>query len=112
MSQRVGAAAPAVHGAGQHGLAGVGAVPLVPETGDAEHATVGGVDEIRLPAVGHRHQFEVAPAMMQRLRLNADRNIGFSATLSPRALKVEASLAVFFHYDGIRPQRIDTRPVR
>jgi hypothetical protein len=50
--------------------------------------------------------------MMQRLRLNADRNIGFSATLSPRALKVEASLAVFFHYDGIRPQRIDTRPVR
>jgi hypothetical protein len=29
--------------------------------------------------------------MMQRLRLNVDRNIGFSATLSARALKVEGS---------------------
>jgi len=29
--------------------------------------------------------------MMQRLRLNADRNIGFSATVSARALKVVTS---------------------
>jgi hypothetical protein len=45
--------------------------------------------------------------MMHRLPLNADRNIGFSATLSTRALKVEGtSLAVFFHHDGIGPQRL------
>jgi hypothetical protein len=47
---------------------------------------------------------------MQRLPLNADRNIGFSAMLSARALKVEGtSLPVFFHHDGISPHRIGTR---
>ena len=52
--------------------------------------------------------------MRQRLRLKAARNIGFVATVSARALKVDgASLAVFFHHDGIRPQRIvgRSRPV-
>lgn len=48
--------------------------------------------------------------MRQRLRLKAVRNIGFVATVSARALKVEgASLAVFFQHDGIRPQRIARR---
>jgi hypothetical protein len=47
--------------------------------------------------------------MMHRLRRNADRNIGFTATLSARALNVEeTSLAVFFHQDGMSPQRIGT----
>ena len=46
---------------------------------------------------------------MQRERLKAERNIGFSATVSARALKVEGtSLAVFFHHPGMRPQRIGT----
>jgi hypothetical protein len=41
--------------------------------------------------------------------LNADRNIGFSATVSARALKVDGtSLAVSFHHDGMSPQRIGT----
>jgi hypothetical protein len=36
---------------------------------------------------------------MQRERLNAVRNMGLSATLSPRALKVAgSSLIVFFHH--------------
>ena len=39
--------------------------------------------------------------MRHLLRLNAARNIGFVATVSARALKVDdASLAVFFHHDG------------
>ena len=52
--------------------------------------------------------------MRHLLHLNAVRNIGFVATVSARALKVDgASLAVFFHHDGIRPQRIvgRSRPV-
>jgi hypothetical protein len=36
------------HGAGQHGFVSAGAVPPVPQTRDAEHATIGGADEIRL----------------------------------------------------------------
>ena len=46
--------------------------------------------------------------MRQRLRLNADRNIGFFATVSARALNVASfiSLSGFDHHDGIRPQRI------
>ena len=47
---------------------------------------------------------------MQRVRLKAERNTGFCATVSARALNVEGtSLAVFFHQPGIRPQRIGTR---
>jgi hypothetical protein len=46
---------------------------------------------------------------MQRVRLKAERNIGFCATVSARALNVDGtSLAVFFHHPGIRPQRIGT----
>jgi hypothetical protein len=44
-----------------------------------------------------------------RARLNADLNIGLSATVSARASKVAgSSLAFFFHHDGIRPRRIGT----
>jgi hypothetical protein len=47
--------------------------------------------------------------MMQRRDLNAERNIGFSATLSARALKVEgSSFSDFFHQAGTSPQRIGT----
>jgi len=44
------------------------------------------------------------------VRLNADRNIGFSATVSSRALKVASfnSLRGFDHYDGMWPHRIGT----
>jgi hypothetical protein len=46
---------------------------------------------------------------MQRARLKAERNIGFCATVSARALNVEGtSFAVFFHQPGMRPQRIET----
>ena len=46
--------------------------------------------------------------MRQRDRLNASRNIGFSATVSARALKLAgASFAFFFHHDGTSPHRID-----
>jgi hypothetical protein len=46
---------------------------------------------------------------MQRLRLKAERNIGFCATVSARALNVDGtSLTVFFHQPGMRPQRIET----
>lgn len=46
---------------------------------------------------------------MQRCDLNAERNIGFSASVSARALKVDgSSLSGFFHHDGMRPQRIET----
>ena len=46
---------------------------------------------------------------MQRVRLKAERNIGFSAAVSARALNVEGtSFAVFFHQPGMRPQRIGT----
>ncbi len=52
-----------------------------------------------LQALGIRH----------RDRLNAERNIGFSATVSTRALNVAGvSLAFFFHHDGTSPQRIGT----
>jgi hypothetical protein len=45
--------------------------------------------------------------MMQRPFLKAERNIGFSATVSARALKVEgASFSVFFQKKGMRPQRM------
>jgi hypothetical protein len=38
-----------------------------------------------------------------------ERNIGFCATVSARALNVDGtSLAVFFHQPGMRPQRIGT----
>ena len=47
--------------------------------------------------------------MMQRRALNAARNIGFSVTVSARALKVDgSSLSDFFHQEGTRPQRIGT----
>jgi hypothetical protein len=48
--------------------------------------------------------------MRQRVRLNAVRNIGFSATVSARALNVASfsSLSGFDHHDGIKPQRIGT----
>ena len=46
---------------------------------------------------------------MQRRYLNAPRNIGRSAIVLARALKVEGSSASgFFHYDGIKPQYIGT----
>jgi len=42
--------------------------------------------------------------------LNAARNIDLLVTVSARALRVDGtSLAVFFHHDGISPQRIDSR---
>jgi hypothetical protein len=41
--------------------------------------------------------------------LKADLNIGFSATVSARALKVDGnSLSDFFHQDGTRPHLIGT----
>src|SRR5450830_678056 len=45
-----------------------------------------------------------------RHRLNESRNIGFSATVSARALKVAKRISFrgFFHQPGIRPQRIGT----
>ena len=47
--------------------------------------------------------------MMQRRFLNASRNVGFSATVSARALKVAGtSFSGFFHHTGTRPQRIET----
>src|ERR1700733_8218200 len=48
--------------------------------------------------------------MRQRVRLNAVRNIGFSATVSARALNVASfnSLRGFDHHDGTKPQRIGT----
>jgi hypothetical protein len=46
---------------------------------------------------------------MQWRDLNADRNIGFSATVSARALNVDgSSLSGFFPHDGTRPQLIGT----
>ena len=46
---------------------------------------------------------------MQRRYLNAPRNIGRSASVSARALKVEgSSLSGFFHQEGTRPQYIGT----
>jgi hypothetical protein len=46
--------------------------------------------------------------MRQRLRLNADRNIGLVATVSARALNVASfnSLSGFDHHEGISPHRI------
>ena len=44
----------------------------------------------------------------QRCRLKASRNIGLSATLSARALKLAGScFKAFFHHHGMSPQRID-----
>ncbi len=44
---------------------------------------------------------------MHRRDLKAERNIGFSATLSARALNVDgSSFSGFFHHDGTSPQRI------
>ena len=51
----------------------------------------------------------------QRLRLNADRNIGFVATVSARALNVASfiSLSGFDHRDGLRPTASErARPCR
>jgi hypothetical protein len=43
------------------------------------------------------------------VRSKAERNIGFCATVSARALNVEGmSFAVFFHQPGMRSQRIGT----
>jgi hypothetical protein len=43
------------------------------------------------------------------VRLKTERNIGFSVTVSPRALKVAGtSLGIFFYQLGTRPQRIGT----
>jgi hypothetical protein len=45
----------------------------------------------------------------RRRRLNASRNMGFSATLSARALKFAGNcFRGFFHHHGTSPQRIDT----
>ena len=42
--------------------------------------------------------------MMQRCALNAARNIGFSVTVSARALNVDgSSLSDFFHQEGRGP---------
>ncbi len=47
--------------------------------------------------------------MMQRLRLKASRNIGFSATVSARALKVAGtSFKGFFHQTGTNPHRMES----
>src|SRR5712671_3980961 len=47
--------------------------------------------------------------MTHRWRLNASRNIGLSATLSARALKLAGiCFSGFFHHHGMRPQRIET----
>ena len=49
--------------------------------------------------------------MMQRRRFRASRNIGFSATVSARALKVAGrSFSVFDHQRGTNPHRIGTSP--
>jgi hypothetical protein len=46
---------------------------------------------------------------MHRWRLNASRNIGLSATLSARALKLAGnSFKGFFYHHGTSPQRIET----
>jgi hypothetical protein len=53
-------------------------------------------------ATGSRNQAAV--------RLNASRNMGFTPNVSKRALKVAGtSLAVFFHQEGMSPQRIGTK---
>lgn len=47
--------------------------------------------------------------MMHRRDLKAVLNIGFSATVSARALKVAGnSLSGFFHHEGTSPQRMGT----
>src|SRR5258707_7750069 len=47
--------------------------------------------------------------MMHRWRLNASRNMGLSATLSARVLKLAGNcFRGFFHHHGTSPQRIDT----
>jgi hypothetical protein len=47
------------------------------------------------------------------VRWKADRNTGFSATVSARALSVAGvSFAFFFHHDGISPQRIGASSFR
>ena len=51
--------------------------------------------------------------MMQRRRLNASRNIGFSAIeLGARVEGRRHLLQVFFQKNGTRPQRIGTRSRR
>jgi hypothetical protein len=48
--------------------------------------------------------------MTQRLALYAARKVGFSATVSARALNVDgSSLSDFFHQDGTRPHLMRCR---
>ena len=55
------------------------------------------------------HSKKPDAGMMQRRRLNKSRNIGFSATVSARALNVAgSSFRLFFQKNGKRPQRIET----
>jgi hypothetical protein len=55
------------------------------------------------------HRTRSPAGIMHRRYLKAPRNIGFSATVSARALKVAGtSFRGFFHQVGIRPQRIGT----
>ena len=47
--------------------------------------------------------------MMHRWRANASRNMGLSAVVSARALKLAGNcFRGFFHHHGTRPQRIET----
>jgi hypothetical protein len=97
-------------GAARNRLASLRVPPLIAEARNRKHRAVCGADEIGLVAALSRPPLVIADAgTMQRVRLKAERNIGFSATVSARALKVEGtSLAVFFHQLGMRPQRIGT----
>jgi hypothetical protein len=93
-------------------------VPPVPQTGDAEHATIGRADEIRLLAVRHRLPFGVA-------RRRNDAAVALSATLSARALNavrptrtVGRSLRLGYwekcsrHARAVPPRRAHGRPAR
>jgi hypothetical protein len=79
-----------------------------PQSGDAQQTAISGADKIELIAVRHVfHSKQPDAEMMRWFRLNAERNIGFSATVSVRALKVEGiSLVVLFNHDGMSHQRI------
>src|SRR5271170_5086361 len=62
-----------------------------------------------LPSASSVHSKNPPAGIMQRRRLKDSRNIGFSATVSARALNVAGtSLRLLFQKNGIRPQRIET----
>src|ERR1700675_4319285 len=60
-----------------------------------------------LPSASAVHSKKPDAGMMQRRRLKESRNIGFSATVSARALKVAGtSFRLFFQKYGTRPNTV------